>query len=61
MKVDVRLPSKGISKSHGARPVHLIITTIKRIGTSRLSIENSLSANRVYASGARVEGFMVQG
>ena len=42
-KVDVRLPGKGNSNSHGARPVHLIITTIKWIPTSRLSIKNSLS------------------
>ena len=42
-KVDVRLPGKGSSNSHGARPVHLIITMIKRIRTSRLSIKNSLS------------------
>ena len=27
--VDVRLPGKGNSNSHGARPVHLIITMIK--------------------------------
>ena len=26
--VDVRLPGKGNSNSHGARPVHLIITMI---------------------------------
>ena len=37
-KVDVRLPGKGNSNSHGSRPVHLIITMIKRIRTSRLSI-----------------------
>ena len=42
--VDVRLPGKGNSNSHGARPVHLIITMIKWIRTSRLSIKNSLSA-----------------
>jgi len=42
-KVDVRLPGKGNSNSHGARPVHLIITMIKWIRTSRLSIKNSLS------------------
>ena len=42
-KVDVRLPGKGNSKSHGARPVHLIITMIKWIRTSRLSIKKSLS------------------
>ena len=42
-KVDVRLPGKGNSDFHGARPVHLIITMIKWIRTSRLSIKNSLS------------------
>ena len=42
-KVDIRLPGKGNSNSHGARPVHLIITMIKWIRTSRLSIKNSLS------------------
>ena len=41
-KVDVRLPGKGNSNSHGARPVHLIMTMIKWIRTSRLSIKNSL-------------------
>jgi len=43
-KVDVRLPGKGNPNSHGARPVYLIITMIKWIRTSRLSIRNSLSA-----------------
>ena len=38
-KVDARLPGKGDSNSHGARPVHLIIT----IRTRRLSITNSPS------------------
>jgi len=42
-KVDVRLPGKGNSKSHGARPVLLIIKMMKWIRTSRLSITNSLS------------------
>ena len=42
-KVDIRLPGKGNSNSHGARPVHLIITMIKWIRTSKLSIKNSLS------------------
>ena len=32
-----------LSISHGARPVHLIITMIKWFRTSRLSIQNSLS------------------
>jgi len=44
-KVDVRLPGKGNSNPHGARPVHLIITMIKWFRTSRLSITNSLSAS----------------
>ena len=42
-KVDVRLPGKGKSNSYGARPVHLIITMIKLIRTSRLSVIHSLS------------------
>jgi len=42
-EVDVRLPGKGNSNSHGARPVHLIITMSKWFRTSRLSIKNSLS------------------
>ena len=42
-KVDVRLPGKGNSNSHGARPVHLIITMIEWIRTSRLSIKTYLS------------------
>ena len=37
-KVDVRLPGKRNSNSHGARPVHLI----KWIRTSRLAINKSL-------------------
>jgi len=42
--LDVRLHvlGKGNSNSHGARPVHLIITVIEWIRTSRLSIKNSL-------------------
>jgi len=43
MQVDVRLPGKGNSNPHGARPVHQIISMIKWIRTSRLSIKNSLS------------------
>ena len=42
-KVDIRLPGKGNTNSHGARPVHLIITMMKRIRTSRLPIKTSLS------------------
>jgi len=54
-KVDVRLPGKGNPNSHGARPVHLIITMIKWIRTSRLSIKKSLSVLTVSLSG-RVSG-----
>ena len=43
-KVDIRLPGKGNSHSRGARPVHLIISIVKWIRTSRLSIKNSLSS-----------------
>ena len=31
-KVDIRLPGKGNSNSHGARPVHLIFSMKKRMG-----------------------------
>ena len=51
-KVDVRLPGKGDSISHGARPVHLIITMIKWIRTSKLSIKNPLSAGTLVAAAA---------
>ena len=44
-KVDVRLPGKRNSNTHGARPVHLIITTIKWIRTRRLSTINSVSCS----------------
>jgi hypothetical protein len=46
-KVDIRLPGKGVSNSHGARPVHLIFKTIKLIRTSRMSIKDSISAGYV--------------
>ena len=39
-KVDIRLPGKGNSNSHGARPVH---QKHRWIRTSRLSIKNSFS------------------
>jgi hypothetical protein len=39
-RVDIRLPKeKGNSDSHGARPVHQIISMIKWIRTSRLSMK----------------------
>ena len=41
-----RLPGKGNSNSPGGRPVHIIITMIKWIQTSRLSTKNSLSGGR---------------
>ena len=42
-RVDVRQPGKGSSNSHGARSLHLIITMVNCILTSKLSIQNSLS------------------
>ena len=42
-KVDIKLPGKGNADTHRARPVHQIISMIKWIRTSRLSIKNSLS------------------
>jgi hypothetical protein len=50
-KVDIRLPGKENSNSHGARPVHQIISMINWIRTSRLSINNSLSGCRFLVTG----------
>ena len=55
-KVDVRLPGKGNSNSHGARPVHLIITMVKWIRTSRLPIKNSLSGTLAWIHEAKAVG-----
>ena len=44
-KGDVRLPGKENSNSHGARPVHLIISMTSWIRTSRLSTKKSLSGD----------------
>ena len=41
-KVDVRLPGKENSNSHGARPVYVIITILKCFRNRRLSLNNSL-------------------
>ena len=38
----VRLPGRGNANSQSARPVHPIVTMIKWIRTSRLSVKNSL-------------------
>ena len=54
-KVDIRLPGKGNSSSHGARPVHQIILMIKWIRTSRLSIKLSLSSTLTVEEEARAE------
>ena len=43
-KIDARLPGKENSNSHGATPVRQIISLMKWIRTSMLSINNSLSA-----------------
>ena len=40
-KVDIRLPGKGNPSSHGARPVHQIISMMKWTRTSRLPTKNS--------------------
>ena len=45
-KVGVKLPGKGNSNPHGARTFHLIITLMKLIRTSVLSIKSSLSVWR---------------
>jgi len=50
-KVVVRLPGKGNSNTHGARPVHQISSMIKWIRTSRLSTKNSLSSRRKLSGG----------
>ena len=42
-KVDIRLSAKRNSNAHGARPVHQIISIMKWIRTSRLSIKYSLA------------------
>jgi len=49
-KVDVRRPGKWNSNSHGARSVHLIITMIKWIRTSRLSKKNSVLFSPTFAA-----------
>ena len=64
-KVDARLPGKGNSNSHGARPVPSTITMVKRTWTSRLSMKNFLSATSVVCTGkgfrGKGAGFRVQG
>ena len=50
------LKQKENSTSHGARPAHLIITMIKWIRTSRLSIQNSLSRQQGDSVGVLVPG-----
>ena len=51
-KADVRLPGKGNSNSHHERSVHFIITTVKWIRTSRMSIKNFPSKPVKSAKGA---------
>jgi len=53
-KVDVGLPGKENSNSHGARPVHQIISMIKGIRTRRLSIQNSLSLKDNFGGGCHL-------
>jgi hypothetical protein len=44
-KAEIRLPGKGNSNSHGAKPVHQIISMIKWIRTSGFSIKKSLTGS----------------
>ena len=55
-KVHIRLPGKGDSNFHGARPVHLIIAVIKWIRTRMLSIHKSLSMTCFWRLDFRVQG-----
>ena len=57
-KVDARLPGKGNSNSHGAKPAHLIITMMKWIRTSRLSTTLSLSLGCTPGQGVRGLAFV---
>ena len=53
---------KGILNSRGARPVHLIITMLKCIQTSRFSIKNSLSLSlHLVAVSGQGLGFHIMG
>ena len=45
-RADVRLPGKGNFNSHGARPVHLIITMMNWIQAGRLSTKYCVSSKR---------------
>ena len=57
-KVDVRLPGQGNSNSHGARPVHLIISTIKwirKVGCQKINL--SLGAKGLGALTCTYRGF----
>jgi hypothetical protein len=49
-----RIPGNGNSNFHGARPVHLIITIIKWIQNSSLSINDSLSVSKRHFPQARM-------
>ena len=53
-KVEIRLPGKGDSNSHGARPVH---QKHRGIRTSRLSIKQSLSHVGAWCAGKEVKVF----
>ena len=60
----MRLPRKGNSNSHGARPVHQIITMIKRMRTSNLSMKNFFSAKpneRLFSGNETCHGNALQG
>ena len=46
--LDIRMPGKANSRFHGVRPVHQIISLIKLIRTSRLSLKNTLYLEHAY-------------
>jgi hypothetical protein len=58
--VDVRLLGEGKLNSHSARLVHLIITMLEWIRTSRLSIRKSLSLHTCVCSRGRasLQGYL---
>jgi hypothetical protein len=55
-KVEVRLPGKGYSNSHGARPVHLILTIMKWIRTAKGKPRGRVSPAPSKWTWLRVEG-----
>ena len=59
-QVCVRLPEKRDSNSHGAKPVHLLITMIRWIRTSRLSIKCACRSRNLQVRDVRVDRYSSQ-